>query len=72
MTIDARVDMIYFPPEYNYEQILSKDLPDKEIFSYNHELEYILGFWGSYICGAVKALQYDYVLKFGLDAVVSG
>lgn len=72
MTIDASVDMIYSPREDNYVQIQSLDFPDKEIFSYTHELEYIPGFWGTYIRGAVKALQQDYVLKVGLNAVVSG
>lgn len=72
MTLDASVDMVYAPREDNYVQIQSLDFPDKEIFSYGHELEYIPGFWGTYIWGAVKALQQDYVLKVGLNAVVSG
>lgn len=72
MTLDASVDMVYAPREDNYVQIQSLDFPDKEIFSYGHELEYIPGFWGTYIRGAVKALQQDYVLKVGLNAVVSG
>ena len=72
MTLDASVDMVYAPREDNYVQIQSLDFPDKEIFSYGHDLEYIPGFWGTYIRGAVKALQQDYVLKVGLNAVVSG
>lgn len=71
MTIGASVDMIYAPREDNYVQIQSKDFPDKEIFSYTHELEYIIGFWGPYIRGAVKALQQDYVVKVRLNAVIS-
>lgn len=72
MTIDASVDMVYAPREDNYIQIQSMDFPDKEIFSFSHELEYIPGFWGTYIRGAVQALQQDYVLKVGLNAVVEG
>lgn len=72
MTLNAAVDMVYSPREDNFVQIQSKDFPDNELFSYGHDLEYIPGFWGSYIRGAVKALQQDYVLKVGLNAVVSG
>lgn len=72
MTLDASVDMVYAPREDTYVQIQSLDFPDKEFFSYGHELEYIPSFWGTYIRGAVKALQQDYVLKVGLNAVVSG
>lgn len=66
MTLNAAVDMVYSPREDNFVQIQSKDFPDNELFSYGHDLEYIPGFWGSYIRGAVKALQQDYVLKVGL------
>lgn len=44
----------------------------KRFFSYGQDLEYIPGFWGSYILGAVKALQVDHDLKVVLNAVVSG
>lgn len=47
MTLDASADMVYAPREDYYVQIQSLDFPDKEIFSYEHELEYILGLWGS-------------------------
>lgn len=72
MTIDASVDMVYSPREDGYVNIRSMDFPDKEYFHLNHDLEYIPGFWGTYIRGAVQALQEDYVLKVGLNAVVSG
>ena len=72
MTLDASVDMIYAPREDHYVEIQSMDFPDTELFSFGHDLEYIPGFWGSYIRGAVKALQEDHVLKVGLNAVVSG
>lgn len=72
MTLDASVDMVYAPREDNYVEIQSVDFPDTELFPFGHDLEYIPGFWGSYIRGAVKALQEDHVLKVGLNAVVSG
>ena len=72
MTLDASVDMVYAPREDNYVEIQSEYFLDTELFSFGHDLEYIPGFWGSYIRGAVKALQEDHVLKVGLNAVVSG
>ncbi|MFW3454687.1 hypothetical protein ACN68H_06990 [Aerococcus viridans] len=54
MTIDVSVDMIYSSREVNYVQIQSKDFPDKEIFSYGQDLEYIPGFWGNYIRGMLN------------------
>ncbi|MFV8765449.1 galactokinase [Aerococcus urinaeequi] len=72
MTLDASLDMVYSPRENGYINIQSMDFPDKEYFHLTHDLEYIPGFWGSYIRGAVQALQEDYVLKIGLNAMVSG
>lgn len=72
MTIDASVDMVYAPREDGYINIKSMDFPDKEYFHLTHDLEYIPGFWGSYIRGAVQAIQQDYVLKVGLKAIISG
>lgn len=72
LTIDASVDIVYAPREDGYINIKSMDFPDKEYFHLSHDLEYIPGFWGSYIRGAVQALQEDYVLKVGLNAIVSG
>lgn len=72
MTIDASVNMVFAPREDGYINIKSMDFPDKEYFHLTHDLEYIPGFWGSYIRGAVQALQEDYVLKVGLNAIISG
>ena len=72
MTLDASVDMIYAPTEDGYVRMESMDFPDKEIFHINHESEYIPGFWGNYIRGAVLSLQEDFVLKKGINAIVSG
>ncbi|MGP6146552.1 GHMP family kinase ATP-binding protein [Jeotgalibaca sp. A122] len=72
MTLNASVDMVYSPSEDGYVRVQSMDFPDKELFHINHDSEYIPGFWGTYIRGAVMALRQDYVLKKGLDAIVSG
>lgn len=72
MTLDASVDLVYEPRNDGYVSIKSLDFPDQEYFHLTHQLDYIPGFWGSYIRGAVKALQEDYVLKRGLHAIVSG
>lgn len=72
MTLNASVDMIYSPTEDGYVRVESMDFPDKELFHINHESEYIPGFWGNYIRGAVMSLQQDFVLKKGLNAIVSG
>lgn len=72
MTVDASVDMVYTPTEDGYIRLQSLDFPDKEYFHLNHESEYMPGFWGNYIRGAVLALQEDYVLKKGLNGIVSG
>lgn len=65
MTLDATVDMMYAPREDHYVEIQSMDFPVTEFFSFVDDLEYIPGFWGSYIRGAVKAFQKDHVLKVG-------
>ena len=72
MTLDASVDMVYTPTEDGYVRIESMDFPDKELFHVTHDSEYIPGFWGTYIRGAVMAIRQDYVLKKGINAVVSG
>lgn len=72
MTLNASVDMIYSPTEDGYVRVESMDFPDKELFHISHESEYIPGFWGNYIRGAVMSLQQDFVLKKGLNAIVSG
>ena len=72
MALDASVDLIYSPRDDGYIKIESLDFPDQEYFHVEHELNYIPGFWGTYIRGAVKSLQQDFVLKTGINAVVSG
>ncbi|MFL2134409.1 galactokinase family protein [Desemzia sp. FAM 23990] len=63
MTLNASVDMVYVPREDGYIEVHSLDFPDKEYFHLSHESDYVPGFWGNYLRGAVLALQQDYVLK---------
>lgn len=72
MTLNASVDMAYAPNEEGYVYLRSLDFPDKEYFHVDHDSEYVPGFWGNYIRGAVLALQKDFVLKKGINGVVSG
>ena len=64
--------MIYALSEYGYIRLQNLDLADKEYFHINHPSEYVPGFWGNYIRGAVLAFQQDFVLKKGLNGIVSG
>ena len=63
MTIDASVDKFYSPRIDGYVNIKSMDFPDKEYFHLSHDLDYILGFWGTDIREVVQALQEDHGLK---------
>lgn len=72
MTLNASVDMVYSPTDDGYIRLQSLDFPDKECFHISHDSEYVPSFWGNYIRGAVLALQQDYVLKKGLNGIVSG
>ena len=72
MTLDASVDIVYTPTEDGYVRIESMDFPDKELFHVTHDSDYIPGLWGTYIRGAVMAIRQDYVLKKGINAIVSG
>lgn len=72
MTLDASVDMVYSPTDDGYVRVESQDFPDKEYFHIDHDSEYLPGFWGNYIRGAVLALKEDFVLKKGINAIVSG
>lgn len=72
MTLDASVDLVYTPDDSGYISIQSLDFPDREYFHLSHDTEYIPGFWGSYIRGAVKSLQQEHILKTGIKGKVSG
>lgn len=65
MTLDASVDLVYTPDDSGYVHIRSLDFPDKEYFHLSHDSDYVPGFWGNYLRGAVLALRQDYVLKVG-------
>ena len=67
MTLDSSVDFVYAPSVDGYIKVQSLDFPDKEWFHIDHEMEYVPGFWGTYLRGAKQALQQDFVLKTGLN-----
>ncbi|WP_161879549.1 galactokinase family protein [Alkalibacterium sp. MB6] len=56
MTLDSSVDFVYTPSLYGYIKVQSLDFPDKEWFHIDHEMEYVPGFWGTYLRGAKQAL----------------
>jgi len=72
MALDSSVNMIYTPADNRYIRIQSLDFPDEEYFNIEHVPPMIPGFWGNYIRGAVLSLQQDYVLKRGINAIISG
>lgn len=72
MTLNASVDMVYSPREDGYILIQSLDFPDKEYFHLDHKSSVVPDFWGNYIRGVAASLQRNFVLKRGLNAVVSG
>ncbi|GAA0359002.1 galactokinase [Alkalibacterium iburiense] len=72
MTLDSSVDFVYSPSNDGYIKVRSLDFPDKEWFHLDHEMEYVPGFWGTYLRGAVQALKQDHILRKGIKGVVSG
>lgn len=63
MTLNASVNMVYAPREDGYIMVHSLDFPDKEYFHLSHESDYVPGFWGNYLRGAILALQQDFGVK---------
>lgn len=69
MTLNASVNMVYMSREDGYINVHSLDFPDKGYFHLSHEAEYVPGFLGNYLRGAILELQQDVVLKKGLSGV---
>lgn len=72
MALDIGIDMVYAPNNDGYVRVQSLDFPDEEYFHLDHIPAMVPGSWGNYLRGAVLALQKDYVLKKGINALVSG
>ena len=48
------------------------DFPDEEHFHVDNIPEMVPGSWGNYIRGAVLSLKRDFVIKTGIDGIISG
>lgn len=72
MAIEASVNLIYSPNDEGIVNVHSVDFPGEEKFHVDDELDFIPGFWGNYLRGAVVSLQEDYELTKGINGVLSG
>lgn len=72
MALDAAVHLAYAPADNGYIRVQSLDFPDEEYFDINTVPGMVPGFWGNYLRGAVLSLKQHYVLKRGINAIVSG
>ena len=72
MAIDASVNLAYSPNKEGIVRVHSIDFPGEEKFALEEELDFIPGFWGNYLRGAVTSLQKDFDLKVGINGVLRG
>ena len=72
MALDSAIDMVYAPNSDGYVKVQSLDFPDEEYFHLDQVPAVVPGFWGNYLRGAVLALKKEFVLKRGVNALVSG
>ncbi len=72
MAIEASVNLAYSPNEEGKVHVFSIDFPGEEYFDLDEELDFIPGFWGNYLRGAVASLQKDFDLKVGINGVLRG
>jgi len=72
MALNAAVYLAYAPVDNGYIRVQSLDFPDEEYFDLNTVPGMVPGFWGNYLRGAVLSLKQHYVLKRGINAIVSG
>lgn len=72
MALNSSVDLIYAPGDNGYVRVQSLDFPDEENFDLEHVPGMVPGFWGNYLRGAICSLKRDYVLKTGINALISG
>ncbi|MEY8292034.1 hypothetical protein AAK882_05205 [Carnobacteriaceae bacterium 52-44] len=72
MALEASIDLVYSSTEDGNVNIVSLDFEGEENFNLEDELDYIPGFWGNYLRGAVISLQKDYELTKGINGVLGG
>lgn len=70
--LDSSVNLVYSENMQGFIRIQSLDFPDEEYFHMSNVPDVIPGSWGNYIRGAVLSLQRDYILKKGINAIISG
>lgn len=72
MALDASIDFVYSPNEDGIVNVFSRDFSGEEKFHLEDDLDFIPGFWGNYLRGAVVALQADFDLKIGINGLLDG
>ena len=72
MSLDAAVHLAYAPGDNVYVRVQSLDFPDEEYFDMNNVPGMVPGFWGNYLRGAILSLKQNYVLKYGINGIISG
>ncbi|SDI32812.1 galactokinase family protein [Proteiniclasticum ruminis] len=72
VALDSSINLVYTPSTDGYIRIQSQDFPDEEMFHLDHVPEVIPGSWGNYIKGAALSLKRDYILRNGINGIVSG
>lgn len=72
VALDSSINLVYTPSIDGYIRIQSQDFPDEEMFHLDHVPEVIPGSWGNYIKGAALSLKRDYILRNGINGIVSG
>ena len=72
MALDASIDLIYSPNNEGIVNVHSLDFPGEEKFHIDDEFEFVPGFWGNYLRGAVVSLQEDFTLTKGINGLLNG
>ncbi len=73
MALDSNIDFVYAPNHGGVVNVFSLNFKGEENFRLaDEELDFLPGFWGNYLRGAVTALREDYELTVGINGVLGG
>ena len=73
MALDSNIDLVYSPNKEGLVNVYSLNFEGEEKFSLtDEELDFLPGFWGNYLRGAVTALKEDYDVTVGINGVLGG
>ncbi|MDP2426369.1 MAG: galactokinase [bacterium] len=72
VALNSSVNLVYSTNKDGYIKIQSMDFPDEEYFHVDDVPNVVPGSWGNYIRGAVLSLKRDYIIKKGINAIISG